>query len=375
MCPSRKIPTHSNIMLNMSVTENKKKIAVGMSGGVDSSVAALLLKQQGHDVTGVYMQCWDNKKDSCAADENRVYAVQTAMALDIPLITLDFISEYKKKVIDYFYSEYEAGRTPNPDIMCNKEIKFGLFYDWAKENDFDGIATGHYAGIESVGGKLRLFMGEDDSKDQSYFLYRLDKSQLEYIIFPLSKMLKKDVRKIAENKKLPSAKRPESMGICFIGEVDTKEFISRRINSRAGKVLDKEGNEVGDHDGVWFFTVGQRHGFRLSKYFGEPMYVVSKDAETNTLVIGTQKDTLVKEFLVGDIHWVQEDPLLTVKIGDNVDLKARVRHLGKLLPCSFKKGCDGHLKVDLAEGAFGVAPGQSAVFYKDREVLGGGVIL
>lgn len=352
-------------------TVEKRKVALGLSGGVDSSVAALLLKKQGYDVTAVYMKCWEVKDDGCAADEDKAYALQTAAALDIPFKVLDFQKEYKKKVIDYFYSEYEAGRTPNPDVMCNKEIKFGIFFEWAMKEGFDFVATGHYAGVMQKDGAHKLLMGADKGKDQSYFLYRLGQKQLERTIFPLADLTKPEVRKIAQEHSLPSYKRPESMGICFIGEVDIKDFLTKRIKPKKGKVVTSSGEEIGEHDGVWYFTIGQRHGFRLKKYFGDPLYVLSKDAKTNTLVVGHRKEALQAEFEVSDLSWISENPFVK---NSKLECEVRMRHLGQLIACLVTKAGSGRLKVKLSKKAFGISPGQSAVFYKGKEVLGGGII-
>ncbi|GIW69816.1 MAG: tRNA-specific 2-thiouridylase MnmA [Patescibacteria group bacterium] len=355
----------------MEKSKSQKKVAVGLSGGVDSSVAALLLKEQGCDVTAVYMKCWEVKGNGCAADEDKAYALQTAAVLDVQFKVLDFQDEYKKKVIDYFYTEYEAGRTPNPDVMCNKEIKFGIFFDWAMKEGFDFVATGHYAGIVQNNGVYKLLMGADKGKDQSYFLYRLGQKQLEKTLFPLADLTKAEVRKIAKEHNLPSYKRPESMGICFIGEVDIKDFLSKRIKPKKGKVVTFSGEEIGEHDGVWYFTIGQRHGFRLKKYFGEPLYVLAKNVETNTLTVGCYEEALCKEFEVSDPSWVSGDPFAS---NSKVECKVRIRHLGQLISCVCVKTGKDLLKVELSKKAFGVSPGQSAVFYKGKEVLGGGVI-
>jgi tRNA-specific 2-thiouridylase len=349
----------------------KKKVAVGLSGGVDSSVAALLMKNRGYEVTGVYLKCWDVKEDGCAADEDRAYALQTAIKLGIKFETLDFQKEYQKKVIDYFYSEYSKGRTPNPDIVCNKEIKFGMFFNWAMEKDFDFVATGHYARVmEAEGKNYQLLKGEDSSKDQSYFLYLLGQEQLEKTSFPIGDLKKIQVRKLAKENKLPAAERPESMGICFIGEVDIKKFLEKKIKHCIGNVLDISGNIVGKHDGVAFFTIGQRHGFKLNNYSASPMYVVDKNAERNELVVGKEKDAYKKNFEVSEIHWINKSPFNTSK---NFDCDVRIRHLGKLFEASVTRRSKA-LTVNLKNPAFGVAPGQSCVFYKDDVVLGGGVI-
>jgi tRNA-specific 2-thiouridylase len=357
--------------------KQKKKVAVGLSGGVDSSVAALLLKKEGYDVTGVYIQCWDAKADGCAADEDKAYAVQTAGKLGIKFVHLDFKEHYKKKVIQYFYDEYKAGRTPNPDVLCNREIKFGLFFDWAMEEGFDFIATGHYARIRPSQGQTlgkshlyELLMGKDKSKDQSYFLYLMTQKQLAKTLFPIGDLTKKEVRKIAEEEDLPSAKRPDSMGICFIGEVDTKEFLKKRLKEKNGKVLNTEGEVIGEHDGAWFYTIGQRHGFKVDKYFGKPLYVISKDVEKDELVVGFKEEVYSEEFEVTEIHWASGNPMEKGKL----ECLVRIRNLGKLIDAKVSGEDSNKLTVKLSERAFGVAPGQSAVFYKGNVVLGGGVI-
>lgn len=360
-----------NSSLSSQKNEKKGKVAVGLSGGVDSAVAAFLLKEQGYEVTGVFMQCWEVKQNGCAADADKAYAIQNAAKLGIKFESLNFVSEYKKKVIDYFYEEYQAGRTPNPDVMCNKEIKFGLFYDWAVKNGYDFIATGHYARVEEDENKYSIKTGKDVSKDQSYFLYRITQEALSKTLFPVGDLLKKDIRKIAEEQNLPSAKREESMGICFIGEVDIKKFLEERIEHKKGNVVDIKGNIIGDHDGVWFLTIGQRHGFNLKKYFGNPMYVISKNSEKNEVVVGTREEALRSDFRVSDVSWINEDPF---EKSANLKCLVRIRHLGEFYDCDVKKGVDGGLNVLLKNPAFGVAPGQSAVFYNSDVVLGGGII-
>ena len=336
------------------------KIAVGLSGGVDSSVAAYFLKEQGHGVTGVYMQCWNSKADGCKADEDRADAVKVAAYLGIPFDHLHFEKEYKEKVIDYFYKEHAAGRTPNPDVMCNKEIKFGMFFEWALRNGFDRVATGHYA--RAVAG--RLLKGVDAGKDQSYFLYVLTSEQLEKLIFPLGEMKKIAVRKIAREAGLHTAGKPDSVGICFIGEVDNRDFLRKRIKEHKGNVVNKIGEVLGEHDGVEFYTIGQRHGFRVVRYHGLPLYVIGKNVEKNELIVGFGKDGLRESFEVGDLHWIDCAPKLPVRCD------VRIRHLGELYPATLSE----NLQVTLASEMFGVAPGQSAVFYDGDMVLGGAVI-
>lgn len=350
-----------------------KKVAVGLSGGVDSSVAALLLKQQGYEVTGVYLQCWETKMDGCASDEDRAYAVQVAAQLGIGFERLDFKEQYKTSVIDYFYSEYQRGRTPNPDVMCNKEIKFGLFYAWAMQQGYDFVATGHYARtkcIDTKTGSFQLLRGKDASKDQSYFLYLLTKEQLPKVLFPIGDMKKTAVRKIAKEANLITYNRPESMGICFIGEVDMREFLTQRISPAKGKVLSPDGTVIGEHDGVWFYTIGQRHGFSVNKYSGVPLYVVGKRVESNELIVGTEREACKKEFVVKELHWFEE-PAKSDHIKRTCSV--RIRHLGELYKATIE-GTRSELTVKLLKPVFGVAPGQSAVFYIKDQVLGGGVI-
>jgi tRNA-uridine 2-sulfurtransferase len=348
------------------------KVVVGLSGGVDSSVSAYLLKEQGYDVTGVYMQCWDNKADGCTADEDKSYAVQTSAKLGIPFIHLDFISDYKNKVIEYFYNEYKAGRTPNPDVMCNKEIKFGLFYDWAMRKGYDFVATGHYARNINKDTKHYLLKGVDPKKDQTYFLYLLDQEKLAHILFPVGDLIKTEVRKLAEKEELPSYKRTESMGICFIGEVDIKKFLQSRLPIVQGKVLYIDGSEIGTHEGAWFYTIGQRHGFNITKYFGKPLYIVEKDTVTNTITVGEETTVYKKYFTVSSVHWITDDPFLTAK--KTIVTGVRIRHLGQIYIVNVTKNDNQTLSIVSEVPIFGVAPGQCAVFYADEITLGGGVI-
>jgi tRNA-specific 2-thiouridylase len=359
---------------NIIEDRSRIKVAVGLSGGVDSSVAAYLLKEQGYDVTGVYIKCWDRKEDGCASDEDKAYALQTSVKLGIKFDTLDFVNEYKRRVIKYFYDEYERGRTPNPDVICNREIKFGMFFDWAEKNGFRYIATGHYACInKNDEGKLDLLKGMDKSKDQSYFLYLLKQKDLHKIMFPIGELKKSQVREIAKREKLPSAERPESMGICFIGEVNIREFLEKKIKHKRGTVLDLKGNVIGEHDGVSFFTIGQRHGFKINKYSPVPLYVVDKNIERNELIVGEEKDTFKDRFIVGNVEWIRNDKSFS---DEKFECEIRIRHLGKMykaLVCRIDTD-KGMYEVILQKKAFGVAPGQSCVFYNGDIVLGGSVI-
>lgn len=357
----------------MIAKNTKKRIAVGLSGGVDSSVAALLLRDQGHDVTGVYLKCYEKDAEGCASDEDRVSAVTVCSQLGIPFEYQNYKKEYKKQVIDYFFSEYKKGRTPNPDIICNTDIKFGLFLDWALKQGFDYIATGHFARV-GRNGWAKLLKGKDDKKDQSYFLYRLNQSQLSKVLFPLGEMTKVQIREKAKEAALKTHNRPDSQGICFIGKVDIREFLQKRIKPKKGKVFHIKGDEVGTHGGVWFYTIGQRHGFEIKKYFGLPLYVVDKDVEENRLIVGFAKDALKKDFMIEDLHWISgKEPAILKKNGE-LSCETRIRHLGKMHKAKFTRGGNGRLKVAMDDPSFGVAPGQSAVLYKGDEVLGGGII-
>lgn len=350
-----------------------KKVALGMSGGVDSSLSAILLKEQGYDVTGVFLECW--RAPGCRAEEDRKDALDVALKLGIPFRVLDFKDTYKAKVVEYFFNEYEAGRTPNPDVLCNKEIKFGLFYDWAMENGFDYVATGHYA--QNIDDKLCI--PKDEWKDQTYFLYRLRGDQLPHVLFPIGHLAKTEVRELAKEKNLVVANKPDSQGICFIGEINVHNFLKERLGERPGDVVDTKGRKIGEHQGLWFYTIGQRHGFTNSfkeaksvdgvdKHAIPPFYVISKDAKKNQLVVGFGSETYRDVIKIEDLHWINTAP------NNGEDLSVRIRHTGKLLPCNIEITSDKLAVLHLEDPAQGVASGQSAVFYGNKVCLGGGVI-
>lgn len=344
-----------------------KKVAVGLSGGVDSSVVLLLLKEQGYDVTGVHMQCWDYNEEGCTGEQDKADAIAVCTQLDIPFKFLDFQKEYQEKVIQNFYDEYEAGRTPNPDILCNKEIKFGLFLDWALNNGFEMVATGHYAKVIRED-TSRLYIPKDRSKDQTYFLYRLDSKKLEKILFPIGDMLKDEVKEIAFQNNLKNFNKPESMGICFIGKINVRDFLKRRIKEKVGEVLNLNGEVIGRHKGVAFYTIGQRHGFEIFKYTGNPMYIIHKNAQNNSLIVGNEEEAKSNSFEVSDITFINEE------IQGKTELYIRIRHLGELYKAEvlFENNT---ANVNIKEKVFGIAPGQSCVFYSENnQVLGGGVI-
>ena len=346
-----------------------KKVAIGLSGGVDSAVAAVLLKRAGFDVVAVNMKCWSNIDGSeCEADKDRKIAIQVAEHIGIPIKVWDFEKEYKETVMDYFFTEIKKGRTPNPDIICNKEIKFKLFLKKAVEQlKVDYVATGHYARIAKDQDGYKLLKGVDVTKDQSYFLYALNQTQLSKTLFPIGHLTKKEVRGLAKEFNLPNQNKKDSVGICFIGEVDITEFLKKYIPEKPGNVKNLKGEVIGQHMGVWFYTIGQRRKFTINKYQGKSMYVVRKDVAKNELIVGDVVDVNTSQFEVEDISFMFKKAKNILE-KEYVDI--RIRHLGKLL-----KGRVKNNVVKSDKGNFqSVASGQSAVFYKGDVVLGGAII-
>jgi len=343
----------------------KQKVFVAVSGGVDSSVSAALLKEEGYDVTGVFIKVWQPDFLSCTWKEEQLDAMKVCATLDIPFHTFDFEEEYKKGVVDYMISSYKEGSIPNPDVMCNKYVKFGAFLKKAKEMGADYIATGHYA--QNIGNKL--VKGNDDNKDQTYFLWTLTKEQIEKTIFPVGKYEKPEVRKIAERFNLSTATKKDSQGLCFIGKLDMRDFLKHFIDEKKGDVLDEHSNVIGVHDGAFFYTLGQRHGFSVhnSSPDGEPHYIVSKNMEENTITVSTKLDEigLVNEIKIQDINWIANKP----KIGEVIE--ARVRYRQPLFQCSLR---DEYI-VALNEKQNFITRGQSMVFYRGDECLGGSIIV
>lgn len=339
------------------------RVYVGMSGGVDSSVAAALLVEQGYDVTGVYMKNWtaDLPGMKCPWADDLADAKRVAVKLGIEFKVFDFQQEYKQKVVDYMVAEYQAGRTPNPDIMCNQEVKFKLFLDAAREDGADMIATGHYA----VTRDGQLFRAKDDSKDQTYFLYRVTHEALQSTLFPLGGYTKKEVRDMAHARGLWTADKPESMGVCFVGNVGIREFLGQYVSTRPGDVIDQQtGEKRGRHDGAMFYTLGQRHGLDIGG--GLPYYVVGKDIEKNEVYISTKLDDerlWRNEISFSDAHWIVEAP------DETRTYQARVRHRAPLVPCTITN----HV-VHLSEAQRAVTPGQSIVVYDGDRCLGGGIV-
>lgn len=476
----------------LSVVGKKPRVALGLSGGVDSSVSAALLIDQGYDVTGVFLTCWDENRPGCRIDQDRKDALDIALQLKIPFVALDFKKEYKEKVIDYFYREYQAGRTPNPDTMCNREIKFGMFYDWAlrpakgKPARFDFVATGHYARVvngreilnsnNQILNKFKtpnfnisksslthqlinssthfLQRGIDSKKDQSYFLYQLRPEQLPHILFPIGHLTKDQVRVEANKRGLKTASKPDSQGICFIGEINVGDFLREKIEEKEGEVVmrrkvdqliselvnqkerksvvseDELTNQpinqltynhhvpIGTHRGVPFYTIGQKLGKEIDQALVAklckqgvldfdptampPLFVIAKDLETNTLLVGTEAQTYRDEFEVIEVNWfppkadqlraeiselvnweqVLSNQLINKLTSQPINIFIRIRHGGQLVRAELVSADDdqiGKLIVKPTKPIKGVAPGQACVFYSDDSaeavVLGGGVIL
>jgi tRNA-uridine 2-sulfurtransferase len=364
--------------------QKKKRVVIGLSGGVDSSVSAKLLQDAGYDVQGVYLECW--REPGCRTDQDRKDALAVAVQLGIPYQVIDLKTEYRERVVEYFYREYEAGRTPNPDVMCNREIKFGLFYDWAMAEGFDAVATGHYAQVkQDEAGRFYMAASVDEHKDQTYFLYQLRAEQLAHVLFPIGHLPKSDVRKLAHEWQLAVADKKDSVGICFIGDVNVHNLLKDRLGENPGDVIDTAGNVIGKHTGLWFYTVGQRHGFEIfpkitviergesiDKHQIPPFYVIEKKAETNQLVVGFGADTQRSEFAITEPNWLVEPK----EWGTGEAIVVRIRHTGKLLAGEIDRES---FNVQLQTPQQGIAPGQSAVLYQEREgiglvCLGGGVI-
>ncbi len=340
-----------------------KKVYVGMSGGVDSSVTAALLKEQGYDVTGVYMKNWSQDLPGfvCPWKEDYQDAKRVAVQLGIDFKMYDFETEYRQKVVNYMVAEYQAGRTPNPDIMCNQEVKFKLFLEAALENGADMIATGHYSRIKDG----QLHTGLDKNKDQSYFLYRVTEEALRKSLMPIGEMEKPAVRKIAKDLQLFTAEKKDSQGICFVGKVGIKEFLLAELGpQKPGPIVDSNGVTIGEHDGAIFYTIGQRHGLNVGG--GLPYYVSRKDMASNTVYVTTNLDDAnlwTKEVTLEDLHWINSEP----EAGKTYQV--RLRYRGPLIECTLENNT-----LILKEEQRGIAAGQSAVLYDADHILGGGII-
>ena len=340
------------------------KVFLGMSGGVDSAVSAYLLQSQGHEVIGVYMKNWSKNLPGmkCPWAEDLADAKRVAVKLGIDFRVFDYEAEYKQKVVDYMLAEYQKGNTPNPDIMCNQEIKFKLFAETAFEQGAEAIATGHYAKTRGHD----LIMAADANKDQTYFLYRIAPEVIKRTIFPVGDMQKPEVKALAEQIGLAVAHKPESMGVCFVGEANMRDFLAEFIETKPGEIRELETNELlGHHDGAIFYTIGQRHGLGLTT--GLPFYVVRKDMDKNIVYVSRNLNSLSL--------WTNEvklrDVILRRDIDDSKPLRARVRHRAPLVDAKFDSATDILIFADEQKS---LTPGQSVVFYQDDICLGGGII-
>ncbi len=370
----------------------KKRIIVGLSGGVDSAVAALLLKEQGYEVVGLFMKNWEDDDDEefCSSREDLVDAVSVADKIGIEIEAVNFSAEYKDRVFTEFLREYQSGRTPNPDVLCNAEIKFRSFLEHALSMGADRIATGHYAQVRENDGLFQLLKAEDGTKDQSYFLHRLNQAQLSKTLFPLGNLYKREVREIARRHGLPNSDKKDSTGICFIGERPFREFLNRYLPADPGEIWTLDGRMVGRHMGLMFYTIGQRQGLGIGgqrresaevescedvaarNKEGDAWYVVAKDMPNNRLLVvqGRDHDALLKTNLTAiDLNWISGTPPHC-----NWVYNAKTRYRQKDAPCTLARADDESCEVAFAEPQWAVTPGQSVVVYESRVCLGGGII-
>jgi tRNA-specific 2-thiouridylase len=354
----------------------KKRIVVGMSGGVDSSVSALLLKQQGHDVVGLFMKNWEDDDDDeyCSTRQDLIDAVSVADKIGIDIEAVNFAAEYKDRVFAEFLREYSAGRTPNPDVLCNAEIKFKAFLDHALRLGAEWIATGHYARVEERDGVFQLLKGVDPGKDQSYFLHRLNQYQLSKTIFPLGGMLKSQVRDIARQHDLPNHAKKDSTGICFIGERPFREFLSRYLPRNPGPMKTPDGKLIGEHQGLMYYTLGQRQGLGIggtASGSGEPWFVADKKLDSNELIVvqGHTHPLLSKrELAAADASWTSG------RAPESAAFGAKTRYRQSDARCTLKADNDDAFELNFDDPQWAITPGQSAVVYDGDVCLGGGII-
>ncbi len=362
---------------------SKKKVVIGMSGGVDSSVAAWLLKQQGYEVIGLFMKNWEDDDDSeyCSTRQDWIDAASVADVIGVDIEAVNFAAEYKDRVFAEFLREYQAGRTPNPDVLCNAEIKFKAFLDHAVDLGADLIATGHYARVRQneVNGRFELLKAVDHTKDQSYFLHRLNQAQLSKTLFPLGEIPKTEVRRIAAELKLPNAAKKDSTGICFIGERPFREFLNRYLSYKPGPMKTPDGKVVGEHVGLSFYTLGQRKGigiggvktYQNADGSSDAWYVARKDVVNNTLWVVQGHDhpwLLSSTLAAAQASWIAGEPPQAARIA------AKTRYRQADVPCDVAPLADGAFALDFVDAQWAVTPGQSAVLYDGDVCLGGGII-
>lgn len=370
----------------------KSKVYCMMSGGVDSSVAATLLVKKGYDVHGVFMKNWSpltiQSLSDCPWLEDQADARAVCQKLKIPFQSVNFEKEYRQKVVDYFLSEYQAGRTPNPDVMCNREIKFGIFLDWAKSRGADFVASGHYVRIErDAPASVSLRRGIDKNKDQSYFLWALTQDQLQRCLFPIGDLTKPQVRQIAKDLNLPTAEKKDSQGICFIGTINVGRFLRSEISAKSGQVIGSSNQIIGEHDGAIYYTIGQRHGFRLTKnqklakiYQGRdipPLFVVDKDLKKNIIYIGEADDSRLYSQVISatDLNWINQPPTAKSQPPKaNRQISAQIRYRQRPVECQIFPLDQKSVRIEFKSPVRAPTTGQSIVFYQNNLVLGGGVI-
>jgi tRNA-specific 2-thiouridylase len=349
------------------------RVVIGMSGGVDSSVAALLLKEQGYDVIGIFMKNWDDTDENgvCTATEDYNDVIEVCNQIGIPYYAVNFEKEYWDKVFTYFLDEYKAGRTPNPDVMCNKEIKFKAFLEHAMNLGADYVATGHYARVAEIDGEVKMLRGVDENKDQTYFLNQLSQEQLKRVLFPIGELKKPEIRKIAEKAGLATAKKKDSTGICFIGEKDFKTFLSQYLPAKPGQMQTLQGEVKGKHDGLMYYTIGQRHGLGIGGS-GDPWFVVGKNLKDNVLYVeqGFHHEKLYSESLTAvKVSWVSDRP-----VPSSFHCTAKFRYRQPDMGVTVQVMDDGTLQVVFEEPQRAITPGQAVVFYDGDVCLGGATI-